>query len=233
MSSLDSHQSNAESSQSLIGFRDWLHRGLLCLSAILLATTFPALAAPGTPSRIVSLDLCMDWILAHHADPAQVASLSPLHRQYPVDWLDDNWPTHDGSLEQIVQLQPDLVLAGQFSALLLRERLRTLGYRVEVMPLPSTLEQVEAYERRLLDLIGRDPALAATAPPPTTLDERAPRLLLLDANAIGTGPETFEHRILEQAGWRNYLQTPGLVRLDLEQIVSDPPDAILFAAPEH
>lgn len=198
---------------------------------LLLSVTATAAAEP--PQRIVSLDLCMDWILAHHADPAQVASLSPLHRQYPVDWMDDDWPTHDGSLEQIVQLQPDLVLAGQFSALLLRERLRTLGYRVEVMPLPSTLEQVEAYERRLLDLIGRDPALAATAPPPTTLDERAPRLLLLDANAIGTGPETFEHRILEQAGWRNYLQTPGLVQLDLEQIVSDPPDAILFAAPEH
>src|SRR5690606_5936603 len=118
------------------------------LPSVLLAVILSGLSGLvwSAPSRIVSLDLCMDWILAHHADPAQVASLSPLHRQYPVDWLDDNWPTHDGSLEQIVQLQPDLVLAGQFSALLLRERLRTLGYRVEVMPLPSTLEQVEAYE---------------------------------------------------------------------------------------
>src|SRR5690554_8094470 len=155
MSSLDSHQSNAESSQSLIGFRDWLHRGLLCLSAILLATTFPALAAPGTPARIVSLDLCMDWILAHHADPAQVVALSPMHKRYPIQWIKDGWPTHHGSLAQVVELQPDLVLAGQYSALLLRERLRSLGYRVEVMPLPSTLEQVEAYERRLLDLIGQ------------------------------------------------------------------------------
>src|SRR5690554_2251725 len=150
MSSLDSHQSNAESSQSLIGFRDWLHRGLLCLSAILLATTFPALAAPGTPARIVSLDLCMDWILAHHADPAQVAALSPMHKRYPIQWIEDGWPTHDGTLEQVVELQPDLVLAGQYSALLLRERLRSLGYRVEVLPLPSTFAEVENYERTLL-----------------------------------------------------------------------------------
>src|SRR5690606_39392316 len=70
-------------------------------------------------------------------------------------------------------------------------------------------------------------------PPPYTPAPDDKRLLLLDANSIGTGTRTFEHQILEQAGWQNYLQQEGLVRLDLEQIASNPPDAILFAAPEH
>ena len=200
------------------------------LAAMLLG--LPAAAWP-VPQRIVSLDLCMDWILAHHADPAQVVSLSPMQQRYPVPWITEHWPAHDGSLEQIVRLQPDLVLAGEYSALLLRERLRTLGYRVEVMALPSTLAEIEAYERKLLTMIGADPALAKPAPAANSPATGAKRLLLLEANGIGTGHGTFEHQIIEQSGWRNYLQDAGLVRLDLEQIISDPPDAILFTAPEH
>lgn len=202
----------------------------LLLAAIALGASGLTCAAP---SRIVSLDLCMDWILARHAEPTQVAALSQMYHRYPVQWITGEWPYHDGTLEQIVQLQPDLVLAGEYSALLLRERLRTLGYQVEVLALPSTLNEVEAYERKLLALIGGDPQRATPAPTPASPRADAPRLLLLDANAIGTGHSTFEHQILEQAGWRNYLQDSGLVRLDLERIVSNPPDAILFAAPEH
>ena len=56
---------------------------------------------------------------------------------------------------------------------------------------------------------------------------------MLGANGIGTGTATLEHEILSRAGWRNYLSAPGYQRLDLEQIVLDPPDAILWAAPEH
>ena len=212
----------------------WLFGALVGLLLLLLPITTAASSLPAPPpQRIVSLDLCMDWMLAHHAAPERVASLSPMHLRYPVHWITEPWPHHDGSLEQIVKMQPDLVLAGEYSALLLRERLRTLGYRVEVMPLPTTLSLVEAYERQLLALIGSDPSQALPAPATTSPAADAKRLLLLDANAIGTGRGTFEHQILEQAGWRNYLQGSGLVPLDLERIASDPPDAILFSAPKH
>ncbi|MEJ6656690.1 MAG: ABC transporter substrate-binding protein [Pseudomonas sp.] len=210
-------------------------RGVLVrLTAVLLLSSLPTVAlAAEPPQRILSLDLCMDWALAHHADPARVTALSPMHLRYPIEWISKQWPSHDGSLEQIVQLQPDLILAGQYSALLLRERLRTLGYPVQVLPLPTTLAQVESYERRLLELMGRDPGLAQPAPAPRTPQPGAKRLLLLGSNGIGTGRDTFEHQVIEQAGWRNYLTDSGHVQLDLERIASDPPDAILFAAPEH
>ncbi len=200
----------------------------ILLSGFLLAQP----VAAETPQRMLSLDLCMDWMLAHHADPQRVAGLSPTYKRYPVDWLGDNWPDHDGSLEQIVQLQPDLALVGQFSAFMLRERLRDLGYRVEVLPLPATLEQVVDYERQLLKLMGEDPDKAQPAPEWHVPKPDAKRLLLLGSNGIGTGRDTFEHQIIEQAGWRNYLEVSGHVALDLEQISADPPDAILFAAPE-
>lgn len=190
-------------------------------------------SALAVPQRMLSLDLCMDWALAYHAEPERVVALSPTLKRYPVEWIGNDWPGHDGSLENIVQLQPDLVLVGQFSALMLRERLRDLGFRVEVLPLPDSLDQVVEHERQLLALMGKDPALARPAPPPHAPQPAARRLLLLGSNGIGTGRDTFEHQILEQAGWRNYLEVSGHVALDLEQIASDPPDAILFAAPEH
>lgn len=208
------------------------------LSALALASLL-ALAPCARPAhaaaaqRILSLDLCMDWALAHYAPPARVAALSPLHRRYVVPWLGDGWPTHDGSLEQVAARRPELILTGQFSAVLLRERLRTLGFRVEVLPLPTTLAGVVDYERHLLALLDLDPDRASPLPPPVTPAPDAPRLLLLGANGIGTGRGTFEHQILEQAGWRNYLEAPGYVALDLERIAADPPDAVLFAAPAH
>ena len=106
-----------------------------------------AKAVWAAPQRIVSLDLCTDWMLVRHADRAQVRALSPLHRQYPVAWIDAQWPVHDGTLEQLVSLRPDLVMVGQYNATLLRARLQALGVRVEVLPLPQSLADIRQYSK--------------------------------------------------------------------------------------
>lgn len=180
--------------------------------------------------KIVSLDLCSDWMLARRASRARVLALSPLIRQYPVDWMDKDWPTHNGSLEQILKLQPDLVLTGEYNAPLLRQRLIELGLRVEVMALPTSLRQVLKYEQRFLSLLGL-PANMATSPSEAVKVNTPARLLLLGANGIGTGRKTFEDDILQHAGWRNYIEADGYISLDLEQIVNDPPDAVMWSAP--
>ena len=190
-----------------------------------------ALSARVEAGGILSLGLCTDWLLAYHARPEQVVALSPLYRQNPLPVAGRSWPTHEGSLEQIYRLHPDLVLASEFSAPQLRRRLQTLGVRVEVLPLPRDLAGIERNERRLLELLGQSPDRARAAPAARTPAADAPRLLLLGANGIGTGTGTFEDRILRQAGWRNYLAAPGYQALDLEQLVRDPPDGILTAAP--
>jgi len=202
------------------------------LPTLLLAALFsPLLHA--SPERLVSLDLCMDWLLAHYAPAGRVAALSPLHRRYPVAWIGSQWPAHDGSLEQVYALRPDRVLVGQYAATLLRQRLQELGIAVEVLALPHDLQQVQAYERQFLRAIGLPENLASMPPAALPAPARAQRLLLLGANGIGTGRATLEDEILQRAGWHNYLQDEGYVRLDLERIVRDPPDAVLWAVPEH
>ena len=201
---------------------------MLCLFAwVGLFSSGKAISA----QRVISLDLCTDWMLARYADRGQVAALSPMHRQYPAPWLDNSWPFHDGTLERIVQLKPDLVITGQYNAPQLRSRLKTLGFRVEVLPLPTNLEAVSDYEKQLLSLLGKPLTLASVPPALMKSEERPKRLLLLGANGIGSGRGTFEDGILERAGWTNYLRDEGYLRLDLERIVTDPPDAILWAAP--
>lgn len=183
------------------------------------------------PQRIVSLDLCTDWMLARHADRSQVRALSPLHRQYPVTWIDAHWPVHDGTLEQLVSLQPDLVLVGQYNAPLLRARLQALGVRVEVLPLPQSLSDIRVYEQRVLSLLGKPLTLASDEPPALHTPRPRPRLLLLGPNGIGTGRGTMEDDILVRAGWDNDVQAQGHVQLDLEGMIAHPPDAVLWAAP--
>lgn len=182
--------------------------------------------------RIVSLDLCMDWMLVYYADPDKVTALSPFHQRYPLPINTENWPVHDGSLEHIFRLDPDVVLVGEFNALMLRSRLQRLNVPVYIIPLPRSLTEVVQYESTLMKLLN-----IQTPPIPTRVmmsepDLAAPRLLLLGANGIGTGQKTFEDQLLIQAGWQNYLTEQGYLSLDLEQLVTDPPDAILWAAPE-
>ena len=199
------------------------------LTALLLVVQ----AAPAAPGRLVSLDLCLDWMVAHYVPRTQVAALSPMQKRYPIDWVGPQWPPHNGSLEQIYALQPDQVVVGQFTNTLLRQRLQALGLSVEVLPLPTTLAQVAAYERQFLHAVKLPESLASTPPPALPAPRTPQRLLLLGANGIGTGRGTLENEILERAGWTNYLSAGGYQRLDLEQVVADPPDAILWAAPEH
>lgn len=172
----------------------------------------------------------MDWLLAYHKPPAQVV-LSPIQARYPQAWIGDAWPSHAGDLESIMAHAPERVLSGQYTALMLRGRLQRLGVEVQALTLPQTLAEVIEYERRFLQLVGLPASLASPMPAPTPPREPVQRLLLLGPGGIGTGRGTLENDIIEHAGWRNYLRADGQIKLDLEQLVLDPPDAIIWAAP--
>ena len=203
--------------------------GLLKFAVLwmLLASMFsPALLA-GAPKRIVSLDLCTDWLLLKYADPSLQITYSPLLYQYPNDWLQPGHAVHDGGLEEILALQPDLVLSGQFNATLLRKRLAQLGFQVDVLPFPQRLEDISELVRQFRQRVPARDTLAQDVKL-RHFPHKHKTLLMLGANGIGTGRATLESDVLEAAGWRNYLHAKGFVRLDLEQLVSAPPDAVLW-----
>lgn len=213
---------------------------IFILSLALSIQSLATAAATKPVKKILSLDLCTDWMLVKYADPSRVLALSPLLHQYPVDWMTREWPSHDGSLEQILELKPDLVITGEYNALMLRRRLQELGVRVEILSLPKNFSEVDHYEQRLLSLIGKPgigkpshktDTLPQARPNNRSTHDSKPKLLLLGPNGIGTGRGTFEDDLLQHTGWDNYLTSEGYSNLDLEQIVTHPPDAILWSTP--
>ncbi|MDR3324257.1 MAG: hypothetical protein LBS89_08665, partial [Zoogloeaceae bacterium] len=134
-------------------------------------TPFDKLRANGfvqeVPKKIVSLDLCTDWMLARYAPPERIAAFSPMHRAYFAPWMPEalrHAPTHTGEAENILRLQPDLVIVGQYNVPLLRAQLQRLGLRVEILPLSTLPDAVPEYERRFLALLGLPPERASLPP---------------------------------------------------------------------
>jgi len=169
-------------------------------------------------------------MLLKYAHASQVRAYSPLLYRYRADWIPEGLAIHDGSLEQIVALQPDLLISGEYNALILRKRLQQLGYRIAVLALPQTLTEIDAYQQQFTALMGHD-ALPEKSNN-LTLHKRNQKLLLLGANGIGTGRDTLEHDLITAAGWDNYLTQSGYINVQLEQLVDTPPDAIFWSAPE-
>ncbi|NCW02466.1 MAG: TonB-dependent receptor, partial [Betaproteobacteria bacterium] len=184
--------------------------------------------------------------------------LSPLSRRTPLPpsiqgsakpWATPRFQEHDGSLEQVLSGQPDVVIVGEFNAFMLRKRLESLGLRVIVTALPNTIDDVALVASRVQALLndaaspsGKASAQSLQASPIGSGDAKTQglgpnrivaaagshgRLLLLGPNGYGTGRNTIEHSLITRAGWINYIKHNGRVKLDLEAIAADPPDAIL------
>lgn len=206
-------------------------RRFLSFSALyLLSLLFPSSLQAAQVKGIISLDLCTDWMLLKYASRSQVRAYSSLLYRYPADWVPDNLPTHNGSLEHVLQLEPQLLITGEYNAILLRKRLVQLGKTVKVLPLPDGLDSIRDYQQQFLSVINADLA-AADTDWGKTYAKKNKTLLLLGPNGIGTGRDTLENDLLVKAGWDNYIQQSGYVNLQLEQIVADPPDAIYWSAP--
>lgn len=203
----------------------------------LLLTNITQAEEKNTPvTGIVSLDLCMDWMLAYFSSPIQIAAFSPIHKRYPSPlFINDSWRNravvHDGAIESIILTSPNKILVSQYNALVLRNRLAQLNYTVTVFNHPESLDAVEDYQRDFLVAIGLSPDKAVAKPAKRVGFSPPQTLLVLGANGIGAGLDTFEDSLITHAGWRNYLTTPGHIALDIEAIVVNPPDAVLWSAP--
>ena len=94
--------------------------------------------------------------------------------------------------------------------------------------MPTHLDDIRHNIGQFRQWVKTTPALNVSNPMPQ-YPRKHKTLLLLGPNGIGTGRNTLENDILQQAGWDNYIQQDGFVRLDLERIVQHPPDAVLWS----
>lgn len=208
-----------------------------------------ALGAPNplwrAPRRVASLNACLDAMLVHLADRAQIAALSHYAREpegstvaVQARTLPFTWE----SAEEIIALRPDLVLASQHSALATRNALKRLHVPVERFAVPKTVDESLGQVRRIASLIGRpergealvariQAAIAAATPKPGA---RRLSALIYQPNGFAAGPNTLVDEVMSRAGFDNAARRYGLKtwgNVPLERLLADPPEVLLVGEP--
>jgi iron complex transport system substrate-binding protein len=214
----------------------------LSLFPILLSLLLPAgpLSAEQKPARIVSLNLCTDQLLMLLVPEHRIASVSILSRQPESSFLASTaqrLSINHGHAEELLPLQPDLVLAGTHAAKPAVALLRRLGHQVELFPMANSIASIRANIRRLAALVGEeqrgeqlimdmDRRIAkATA----TIDGPRDRALFYQPRGYTSGSNTLQDEALRLAGWRNLAAESGIVgfgRIGLEQLLLAQPQQI-------
>ncbi len=194
-----------------------------------------AVMAVDVPQRIVSINLCTDQLLLALDLSKRLAAVSFLarDRDLSVMWREaQDVPVTQASLEGILTLQPDLVIAGAFGHSRLLGHIERLGIDVLRVADPISLTDIrQAYldvgarvgAREIAEQIaaGIDDVLGATA------RDTEVNALILSPGLLVHADGMLGSSVLAHAGYRN--DAAGQTYLSLEQLALSPPDVLLIA----
>lgn len=195
------------------------------------------------PQRIASLNLCLDALLVKLVERSRIDSLtylsanpqfSPFANQVKGIYL------NNGLAEDLVPRNPDLILAGDFGAGEAVTLLKQLGFRVERLPLPRSMNDIGAHIRRFGKIVGSEAAAEVMA---NNIEQQ---LALLDArreqhsqtltafwyssNGVVVGSDTLENELMQRAGFHNLAldrNISGFAQLDVEELIIAQPQVII------
>jgi len=206
------------------------------------AGTGPARAPDARHPTIVSLNPCSDAILAEVAAPGQLLAISHYSKDPQASSMEPQvaarFAATGGTVEEVLALDPDIVVASSFLDPATRAGLERLGLRVETFGTASTVEESEAQVRALAALAGNtaggealveriDTALAQATPagPPV-------EAAMWQPDGIVPGEASLVSDLLRRTGFSSYGARRGMAQADylsLEQVVADPPELLLVA----
>jgi len=215
---------------------------LLVAIAIMLVPA--ALSAAGTPKRIVSLNLCTDELVLRLADRSNIASITWLSKDAisanVVDLAAD-LPVNHGLAEEIIPLDPDLVVAGTFTARTAVAMLKATRFPVTEFGVAHDIADVRLGIRKMAALVGepaRGEALVASfdgrlAEIGTPAPGRRPTALVFNANGFTVGAGTLVDDIMTRAGLDNvaaHMKLGNYSQLPLEIAVRSDVDVLIISA---
>jgi iron complex transport system substrate-binding protein len=209
--------------------------GLLCCTA--------ALARADSPQRIASLNLCTDQLVLMMVPRARIASVSDWAARPESSYMAaaaQGIPTNHGLAESALAQNPDLILAGEYTDTTMVNLLRQLGYRVEVVKVPRSLDEARDYILHIGTLVGEAAAAQKLIAEmnlrlqriDTQLQNKPPLLAAAYApNGLTVGRGAVLAQIIERAGWRNLgseLHIDGYGQLSLEQLLIAQPQLLIL-----
>ncbi|MBT2969169.1 MAG: hypothetical protein B6D72_01965 [gamma proteobacterium symbiont of Ctena orbiculata] len=210
---------------------------LLLLTSLAAATEMP-------PRRVVSVNLCSDQLLLLLADPRQVASVSHLATEPASSFVAEQaarYPVNHARAEEIIRLEPDLILVTPHTNPRLRTTLEQLGYTLHQLFLGHRLEDIVADIRQLaarLGQVSRGESLIAGMQRrlQSHLPDSAkpsPTAIFYQPRGYTSGSGTLQDEALRLAGWNNLAAQHGVegyAPVPLEEILLWQPETLFTSA---
>ena len=198
------------------------------------------------PRRIVSLNLCTDQIVSELVPHERIAALSWLAADRNVSAITEEVKgirLIAGGAEEVLALDPDLVLASPYAAAPTVDLLRRLGRRIELVPFATDFEMIRLTVRQVAAAVGEttrgeeviarfDRALEAAR----SKAARHPEALVYQVNGLVSGTGSLADAALKAAGLTNQMDRRSIAagtRLPLESIVLLPPELVVLAQGMH
>jgi iron complex transport system substrate-binding protein len=195
---------------------------------------------PKPKPKVVSLDSCADQLVLHLADEAQILALSPNSKLSFSFYKSkaEQYPTHGGTAEEVISLNPDVALRTGVGDYALSRMLGRMGVATIATGLPDTIAGVKGdvaifgqaldQNERALALIADIDARFATAKRKAKNYSHL-KAMYLSPGGTTTGEGTFVGQVIAISGLTNLMNATlsSWGQIDLERLVLDPPDVIV------
>lgn len=216
---------------------------MLLVATLALTGTAPAIAEPHP--RVVSINMCTDQLVLALADPDQILGLSVYSRDPVLSYgaaAAANYPRLSGSAEEVLTLEPDLVLSGRYTRNATRGFLKAKAVPLAEFDVARSIKDAKAQVLRAGDLLGqraRAEAAVAAIDAAVARAKAAPRthlsVLPLQRRGWVAGGRTLTTDLLDTLGLANagaaFAATGGYV--PLEKIIAQRPDALLLTREQN
>lgn len=213
---------------------------------LLSGCAMPPVPAEDRHPTIVSLNPCTDAILAEVAAPGQVLAISHYSHDPQASSMPQaharRFPATGGTVEEVLALRPDVVVAGSFLPPATAAALARLGVQVETFGAAASVADSEAQVRRIAAIAGQPEAgEALVARIEQALDDTRAAgspvpALLWQEGGIVPGPQALVTQLMAHAGLASHSAARGLGQgayLPLEEVLADPPALILTTGHER
>jgi len=205
------------------------------------ACSFSVSASP-KPQRVVSLNLCADQLLMSLLPPDRLVGITSLAADPGASFLyqrANDFNQHNNRIEELMALDPDLVVAGEFTAQPTNQLLEQLGYKVVKIGLPVTIDEIFAQISFLGEQLGEQEraeqlitSMEATRQQLIKHRQQRPlRAVVYYANGYSAGRQTIVNEILDLAGLSNIaaeLALDYVAPLSLESLIGSKPDILIL-----
>ncbi|GAA0329230.1 ABC transporter substrate-binding protein [Sphingomonas oligophenolica] len=219
---------------------------LVLLLAGCAAPAKPRAGGGALPVRIVSTNPCADAMLVELVSPERIAAIShysqdPAATSIPLG-VANRFATTAGTAEEVIALDPDLVVTSSFTPASTRNAYERAGLKTLLLDSPTTIEASKAQIMQVAKAVGEDArgrvlnaridrALSLAIPRRRPAKEKGnPSALLFIGGSLANGSGTLLDELLVRAGFRNAAADYGLAftgTLPIETIAAHPPRIIL------